>query len=109
MQEAEARFGIHACDHFGEGGGFHQAVGIEHDHVGVAAAPAAHEVFDVAGFAADVLRAAAVPDGDGRAFAQDVQRAGFAEPGVGFLCVGDDEDFAALRNGGLADLLCHRQ
>ena len=109
LQEAEARFGVHARDHFDEGVGVHQAVGVEHDHVGVAAAPAAHEVFDVAGFAADVLCAAAVPDGDGRAFAQDVQCPCFAEPGVGFLRVGDDEDFAARRDGGLADLLCHRQ
>ena len=63
LQEAEARFGVHACDHFDEGVGVHQAVGVKHDHVGVAAAPAAHEVFDVAGFAPDVLCAAAVPHG----------------------------------------------
>ena len=63
LQETKARFGIHARDHLDQGIGIHQAVSVEHDHVGVAAAPAAHEVFDVAGFAADVLRAAAVPHG----------------------------------------------
>ena len=109
LQQAEARFGVHARDHFDQGVRFHQAVGVQHDHVGVTPAPTAHEVFDVAGFTSAVLRAAAVPDGKRRFFAQDVQGGGFAQPGIRLLRVGDDEDLGAVGEHGVAEFLCHRQ
>jgi len=40
-----------------------QAVGVEHDHMIIAAAPARHEVLEVARFARDVLPAPPVPNG----------------------------------------------
>ena len=38
-----------------------------------------------------------------------MQGGGFAQPGVGLLRVGDDEDFGAVGERGVAEFLCHRQ
>ena len=62
----------------------HQAVGVEHQHVVVGAAPAGDEVFDVAGLAAVVLGAVAVehPRVGPEQFAQPQERALLRDPHV---------------------------
>ena len=78
----------------------HDAVGVQHDHVVVGAAPVAHELGDVAGLAADVLGAAAIEDAARRAAPRLDQRApgGSLRRGdLGLARVGEHEEIEALR------------
>src|SRR5690606_19758753 len=61
LQDAELRVRLHSPHQLDERLGSHQAVGIEHDHVVVAPAPALDELFDVPGFASGVVPASAIP------------------------------------------------
>src|SRR3546814_10265759 len=60
LAEADARPLVHAAHEFDQGLTRHHAVGIEHDHVLVAAAPPLEEILDVAALPADVAQPTAV-------------------------------------------------
>ena len=56
LQDAERLVGLHAAGELDDAVGLHQAVGVEHQHEGIGAAPALDPVGDVAGLAAQVAR-----------------------------------------------------
>ena len=71
----------------------HQAVGVEHEHVLVGAAPAGDEVGDVAGLAVVVLRPVAIIDArvGAEPLAQGQEGALLGDPGVRIGRIRQDE------------------
>ncbi len=100
LDDACARVGAHCVAKAREARAGHHAVSVEHDHVRVAAAPAAHEIADVAGLAVLVLGTAAVPDLDRCAeIAELRQPALLGDPDLGVRGVGQDEDLEGFGCG----------
>ena len=62
LDDAGLRIGRHGAGESDQQLAAHLAVGVEHDHVVIGAAPAPHEVGDVAGLAVMIVGAAAVVD-----------------------------------------------
>ena len=87
----------------------HQAVGVEHQHVIVGAAPAGDEIGDVAGLAMVVLRPVAVVDPGARFELVAPCEKGplLGDPGVGVGRVGEDEVVEMIAEPGRFDLLAH--
>ena len=84
----------------------HHAVGVEHQHVGVAAAPAGDEVGDIAGLAARVLAPAPIVDARFRqALAHGQERALLGDPDVGVGRVGQEEIVEGVAETGALDVL----
>ena len=84
LQDAERRVRADHPRQPGQARGIDQAVGVQHDHVIVAAAPAGHEVLQIAGFSCDVAPAPAVPHRHdrGERAAQSVDRCRLTDPGI---------------------------
>ncbi len=62
LDDAGVRVGFHQAHQLDQASPAHDAVGVEHDHVAVALAPAAAEIGDVAALALDAVLAPAVED-----------------------------------------------
>ena len=96
LDDAGAGVGIHQADQGADGAGAHDAVGIQHDHVVILAAPAPAELQEVADLAALVGVAAAV---------MQRRAAPMADPGLhGVEC-----RLFLSRNGGIAGVGQHEQ
>src|ERR687896_712730 len=60
LDQGYPRMPIHQLHHFNQRSPFHQAIGIEHHHISVAAAPIAHEIGQVAAFTVSVFSSVSV-------------------------------------------------
>ena len=89
----------------------HQAVGVEHQHVIVGAAPARDEIGDVAGLAVMVLRPVAVMDAGvgAEVLAPGQEGALLGDPGVRIGRIRQHEIVEMLAEPGRLDLLAHRR
>ena len=67
LDQADVRLPLHGRGQTHQGLAFHQAIGVQHDHVGVRRPETPHPVGDVARLARDVLRAMAIEDAQRRA------------------------------------------
>ena len=109
LDEAEAGLGLHPPDEFDDRSPPHQAVGVEDDHLLVAAAPAAAEVGDVAGLAGVVAQAVAVVNaGREGGFAQALEGRLLGEPHLGVGRVGEEEEVEAVARLGAGKVLQDR-
>ena len=100
LKQSERRVLAHHLRQPQKRGGVDQAVGVEQDHVVVAAAPAPDEVLHIAGFARDVAPASPIPHRHdlGEGPAQRIDRRRFADPSVGVGRIRQHHDLeAAIR------------
>ena len=102
LEDAQVRVGLHHAGHLEDVATVHQAVGVEHHHALVAAAPGADEVADVAGLAVLVLFTASVVDpAEAAEFAAEVGPGGFLQhPEVEVAGVAEDEKVVGLEMAG---------
>jgi hypothetical protein len=93
LDDAGVGVGLHGGGEAHDGVAGHQAVGVEHEHVLVGAAPAGHEVGDVAGLAVVVLGPVAIknPRLGAEPFAQGQKRALLGDPGLRVGRIRQDE------------------
>ena len=93
LDDAGVGIGLHGGGESDDAGAGHQAVGIEHQHVVVGAAPAGHEIGDVAGLALEVLGAVPVIDPRQRPelVAQGDEGPLLGDPGIRVRGIGQDE------------------
>ena len=93
LDDAGVGIGLHGGGESDDAGAGHQAVGVEHEHVVVGAAPAGHEIGDVAGLALEVLGAVPVIDPRQRPelVAQGDERPLLGDPGIRVRGIGQDE------------------
>ena len=110
LQYPQGRIGLHHLHQTLKRRCVDQAVGIEHDHMVVAAAPTCHEILDVARLARDVPPAAAVPHRHdaGERLAQQIYGRRFADPGIGIGRVGYHHDLEAAMGADAGERLGHR-
>ncbi len=112
LDDAGVGVGLHQPHQAGQTFATHHAVGIEHHHVAVAAAPAPAEVVDVAALALHPTPAAAIED-----MAETIHRATQLDPGlllgdtgVRVVAVAEHEDIEMLQlTGGLERLVSRAQ
>ena len=99
LDDAAVGIGLHRGGQAHDARAGHQAVGVEHEHVLVGAAPAGDEILDIAGLAADVALAVAVEDAapEAQALAQGVEGALLGDPGVGLGRIRQDEEVEVPR------------
>ena len=93
LDDAGIGVGLHALRERHDGVSRHQAVGVQHHHVRISAAPAHDEIGDIAGLARRVLLAVPVIDATIRSqpLTQRDQRALLGDPDVGVRRVGQEE------------------
>src|SRR5438094_874282 len=86
----------------------HHAVGVEHDHVAIAASPAAAEIGDVAALALDAMRSPAIEDvAEADCPAEVEPAADLCNPCVGISRIGKHEKVEALAlSGTMHRLVC---
>ncbi len=98
LDDAGVGVGLHQSHQAGQAFAAHHAVGVQHHHVAVAAAPATAEVVDVAALALHAAPAAAVED-----VTEAIHRTAQLDPGlllgntgVGVVAVAEHEDIEVL-------------
>ena len=109
LQDAERLVGLHAAGELDDAVGLHQAVGVEHQHEGIGAAPALDPVGDVAGLAAQVAPAVAVEDApaDLGVGARGLDQRLLVEPDVGAGGVAEQEEVEGLAGAAGVDVAHH--
>ena len=109
LNDAAVRVRLHRRRQADDGLARHQAVGVEHQHVRIVAAPAGDEVGDVAGFAARVLAPPAIVDPRVRqALAHRDERPLLGDPDVGVGGVGEEEVVERGAEAGALDVFDDR-
>ena len=109
LQDAERLVRLHAAGELDDAVGLHQAVGVEHQHVGIGAAPALDPVGDIAGLAPLVAPAVAVEDAraDVGVGARRVDQRLLVEPDVGAGGVAQEEEVEGLAGAAGVDVAHH--
>ena len=110
LDDARVGIGLHRVGERDDGVSGHQAVGVEHDHVRVGAAPAGHEIGDIARLAARVFRASSIIDARAGAEprAHGEKGAFLRDPNIGVGRVRQEEPVEGRARAGRLDILVNR-